>query len=359
MHIKKEIAMDPEGGETVRVDADVHACVCMGMFVFVAWKMAPTEFSASRVCSNMVLRKKDTNTCPCVSTYRHDSFHGVARSTKKIFTSSQIWEVNQHGWHFRLIKKYTSISHTLTCSRWRWPRLFSAGSLCPCCTPLPVLPLFLPYPLLLLLLLGFSPARGQSDWRTSRCPAWACCGDSSKSKRPTKRNNNKHKVQSVVVLVEPSPLTTYGSGIKWKQIKHLSHPKTMIGVFHFPKSDMFLLVKCPNLSKMFSRMFKLYPILIIKAPDWTDKTQQNNRKSKSVENPKRNSTTLRYNYCGTILEFFLILMAVLAFIDGWLVFIIHLLMFTQADTKLRETGKYRESDQEEGKVSQPKGGTFK
>lgn len=69
------------------------------------------------------------------------------------------------------------LTNTLTCSRWHWPRLFSAVSLCLCCYPLTVHHLFLPYPLLLEFLL----ARGLSDWRMSRCPTSAYFGDSLKS----------------------------------------------------------------------------------------------------------------------------------------------------------------------------------
>lgn len=122
-------------------------------------------------------------------------------------------KVNQHS-------DRLGSSSTPTCSRWHWPRLSSAGSLCPCCTPLPVPQLSHPSP---LLLLGFLPVRGLSNWRMSHCPTSACCGDSSKSKRKTEKNNNKHKLHSIL---DNNVMLCY---VMWKVEPSKYHPK--VGFF--------------------------------------------------------------------------------------------------------------------------------
>lgn len=102
--------------------------------------------------------------CVCVSTYRSNSLNGAQIQ----------WGNMTNG-----------TGRTLTRSKWRWRRPFSAGSLCPFCTPPPVPRRSRPYRLLRRR--EPSPGRGRSDWRKSRYPTSACSEDSSKSKRQRER----------------------------------------------------------------------------------------------------------------------------------------------------------------------------
>lgn len=119
----------------------------------------------------MALLRKHTRTC--MSKRRLVSGCQLSNNKIHIFTSVLLRIKKEVNYFFFFL-----ILERLTCSRWRWTRPSSAGCLCPCCTP-PSGPQLFP---LYHMQRSFWPARGRSGWRTSRRPASACCGDSSKSK---------------------------------------------------------------------------------------------------------------------------------------------------------------------------------
>lgn len=145
-----------------------------------------------------------------------------------------------------------------------------------------------------------SSSRGFCLWEVSQTGGRAAAQSQLAVKTPW---NPKDRNREIIIVHFPHMLVE----MQRKYIEHQSHPKTIKVVCFHLKSYMLLLMKVQwtwfeklNLTQKRSLagcvilMSVVYGMLIIKAPHWTDKIQNNTCwNSKSAENLKRKGTTVR------------------------------------------------------------------